>query len=174
MSPQSQTVTLNGSLLKKIGHASHTAEVVLLDLACRERLRTFSDIPRTRNKLIRDGNKIVEADYMAFWKGLQDAGVGVLVYERKGGPPARFEWHYSMKKVAKAAMEGTDEQVQKIVSDNVKQIKPVKKDTPKQAKAEKFVCIPLRKDFYLEFNIPSDISKDEIQMIERTLRRVSA
>jgi hypothetical protein len=193
-----QTI-LDGSKLKAISHASHTAEVTMTALAMRERLRNFSDITRTRNQLIREGEKIVDADYMAFWKGLQDAGVGVIVYGRKGKPD-RFDWHYSMKKVAKAALEGTNETAEKI-GGNVKKkaADPVAKAAKKLAKKpveakraaipglvtnkpatvqasrkDRLLYIPLRKDFSFEVSIPTDLSPAEAEVIGNALRRLSA
>jgi hypothetical protein len=175
MSPQ-QMVTLNGNELKKVAHASHTAEVTITALAIRERVRNFSDIVRTKNQLIRNGERIVEEDYMAFWKGLQDAGVGKIVYGRKGKPD-RFEWYYSMKKVAKAALEGTNESVEKITSIKSvpaqRVIKKVEKEVTR-SHSSRFVYIPLRKDFCLELSVPADLTKDEINVIENALRRISA
>lgn len=185
-----QTVTLDGAKLHKIGHASHTAEVTITDLALRERLRTFSDITRTKNKLIRNGERIVEADYMAFWKSMQDEGLGVIVYGRRGKPD-RFEWHYSLKLVAKAALEGTNEVAQKI-----KESKPQKTKVAKLVKKEKSngvikasdsrtqdpipnqgrtVYIPLRPDFDLVLPVPAKgYSNADIDAVTRAMRRFSA
>lgn len=177
-------ITLNGSKLKSISNASHTAEVTITALALRERLRHFSDITRTRNLLVRSGEKIVDTDYMNFWKGLQDAGVGVIVYGRKGKAD-RFEWHYSMKKVAQAALEGKDQLADKIPSVKAKPTKRpeqkiarklhmVKPTIAAPVKKEKLLYIPLRKDFNLEISVPSDLSKAEAEMIGSALRRLSA
>lgn len=187
-----QQIVLNSEKLRSISHASHTAEVTITALAVRERLRHFSDITRTKNTLIRKGEKIVEADYNAFWKGLQDAGVGVIVYGRKGRPD-RFEWHYSMKKVAAAAIEGKD-----IAAERVNKDMPVSKQPkaapgkPKrvthirsrkgttvdavavQSRADRFIYIPLRKDYSLEFSVPANLSRDEVEIISSALRRLSA
>lgn len=192
-----QSIVLNSEKLRSISHASHTAEVTITALAMRERLRHFSDIQRTRNTLIRKGEKIVDADYMAFWKGLAAAGVGIIVNDRKGNP-SRFEWYFSMKKVAQAALEGKDVTANRVVGveslsaktlgaklipikkqakvvQMAKSKKPavqlVKSAAPKQ---DRFVYIPLRKDFCLEFTVPSNLSKDEIQVIKNALERLSA
>lgn len=186
---QTQTV-LNSEKLRSISHASHTAEVTITALAVRERLRHFSDIVRTKNTLIRKGEKIIEADYIAFWQGLQAAGVGVIVYG-KGKRPARFEWYYSMKKVAQAALEGKDVQAERVGGMNAKAPqKPLLRPTPKKVihlkarhapkampvapKSERFIYIPLRRDFNLEFSVPSNLSKEEIRTISRALERLSA
>lgn len=192
-----QVVTLDGAKLKQVGHASHTAEVTITALALRERLRHFSDITRTRNQLIRQGERVVDEDYMAFWKGLQDAGVGTIIFGRKGKPD-RFQWHYSMKKVAQAALEGTNEVAEKIAgpSRNLKKKKAIaklvksskprlnpKEKEQKVAQAEieqtpsgrNLVYIPLRPDFDLEIAVPpKGYSADEIEVINRALRRLSA
>lgn len=185
-----QTVTLDGSKLKQIAHASHTAEVTITALAMRERLRHFSDISRTRNTLVRNGEKIVEEDYMKFWKQLQDAGMGTIIYGRRGKPD-RFEWYYSLKKVAKAAIEGTNESAEKVGGKGRSVAKPksVPQKLSKEEKQEKvqkaevaptnngarFVYIPLRPDFDLELPVPpKGYSPDEVEVISRALRRLSA
>lgn len=182
-------VVLNSEKLRSISHASHTAEVTITALAIRERLRGFSDINRTRNTLIRKGEKIVDSDYVAFWSGLQDAGVGKIIYGRNK-KPERFEWHYSMKKVAQAALEGKDITAERVVHTKEKPARAPKKVTH-LAKAtrkvqvtkpvvslvsrpERILYIPLRKDFNLQVSIPSDLSKDEAEVIASAVRRLSA
>jgi hypothetical protein len=186
-----QTVTLDGKKLQQIANASHSATVAITALALRERLRHFSDINRTKTQLIREGEKIVDSDYMKMWKDLQEAGVGSIVYGRKGKPD-RFEWHYSLKKVAKSALEGTNEEVHKLVPEkkSAKQAKPTKvirrklsveekSQRANQSDAmnignEKLVFIPLRKGFNLEFTLPRDFSRDEAEIISQALHKVSA
>lgn len=186
-----QQIVLNSEKLRSISHASHTAEVTITALAVRERLRHFSDITRTRNTLIRKGEKIVDADYQTFWKGLQDAGVGVIVYGRKGKPD-RFEWHYSMKKVAQAALEGKDVVAERVGGTAQAAPKPANKQAMRKvirlatpvrrqiAKSEApksdktFFYLPLRKDFNLEFSVPSNLTKEEVALIQRALGRLSA
>lgn len=185
-------VVLNSEKIRNVSHLSHTAEVVITYLSQRERLRAFSDITRTRNALIRMGEKIVDSDYLAFWKGLQDAGVGVIVLG-KNKKAERFEWHYSMKKVASAALEGKDIVASPLSIPNepktIKRVSPVKRKTVHMSKAskafvtakapqprgnERVIFIPLRKDYDLQFSLPQDLSKDEMALIQRYLSRLSA
>lgn len=188
---QTQQVVLNSHNLQTISNASPTAEAVTVYLSQRERLRHFSDIHRVKNSLIRMGEKIVDSDYNSYWKSLQDEGAGVIVYGRKGRPD-RFEWHYSMKKVAEAALQGKDvladrvngpvtNKAPKLVASAPKNkvvhlSNATKKPTLSTAatKQNKLVYIQLRKDFNLEFSIPGDISKNEIETISRILGRLSA
>lgn len=188
-------VTLDGSKLKKIAHATHTAIVTATSLALRERLRHSSDITRTRNALARSGERIVESDYMQFWKDLQSAGVGAIVYGRRGKPD-RFEWHFSLKSVAKACLEGSDEKAQKLASVPIpqevdaKKVAKLRKIPPQMASeakevivkssgnvntesGQKLVYIPLRKDFDVEIKVPSDFSQDEAEIMARALIRAT-
>lgn len=167
-------LNLNGAQLKKIANASHTAEVVMTDMALRERVRSFSDIHRTRNRLIREGEKIIEDDYRAFWKSLQDSGAGVIVYGRKGNPD-RFQWHYSMKKVAEAALEGKDLKVTEVKASPKPQAPEAPKAPPKKPIVQtKEVFINLRSQFCVDFSVPSDLTKAEAEMIATALRRIAA
>lgn len=190
-----QSTVLNSNKLCSIANASHTAEVTITALALRKRLRHSSDIQRTRNNLIRNGEKIVDADYMAFWKSLATAGVGLIVND-ENEKPSRFEWFFSMKIVAQAALEGKDVSAERInvvklsalqasatkaipVKKQAKVIVMAKRPTTKPAEStatakDRFVYIPLRKDFCLEFTVPSNLSKEEIDFIKNALERLSA
>lgn len=165
-----QTTTLNGKLLHSIATRTDTAQRTMLLLATRERVRSNSDIQRTKNAMIRDGQKIVDADYNKFWEELQAAGVGSIVYGRKmkdGSKKAdRFEWHYSLKSVGKAAIDGTDEQVESV--NNVVQM-PVKEVAQEAAQSK---AIPLRKDF--DVAIPANLTKEEAEYLIATIKRLTA
>lgn len=178
-----QTVNLNGKQLSVIGKKSHSAEVTLLSLALRERARDYSDIRRTKARLVKEGEKIIANDYMQFWKDLQDAGVGSIVYGRKNNPD-RFEWHFSLKQVAKAALDGTDEKLEPIKTIPVAKSKPkvirrpakhtAPVSIPKQVMQEKLVYVSLRRGFDLAIKLPGDVSKEEIETITKALQRVSS
>lgn len=109
-----ETQTLKGQQLNAVATETPTAHEVALDLAARQRLRHYSDVTRTRIKLVREGKQIVEKDYMAFWQGLEKLSIGTLIYPRKKSNPIKFEWHYSLKAVAKSMVEGTDEVASKV------------------------------------------------------------
>jgi hypothetical protein len=191
--PQTAQVVLNSVKLHSVSHVSPTAEVVMTALSQRERLRNFTDISRLKNSLIRDGERIVDEDYSAFWIGMQASGVGRLVFSKKGKQD-RFFWHYSMKKVAQAALEGKNVKAERIDASaaqapsaqptaNTKKV--IKLATKKPSTAtqmpaahaqspERMVLIPIRKDFCLEFSVPSNLTKDEVETIGSVLKRLSA
>lgn len=178
-----ELVTLNGKNLKDLAHKSHTAERTMTSLAIRERVRTFSDIPRTRAKLIKEGEKIVEEDYNQFWKDLQAAGVGTIVNGRRG-VPSRFEWHFSLKQVAKAALEGIDQKATPVANPNVPKRKVIRRprlvaapktEAPKAAtKVDSSHFIYLRNEMGMEVKLPSDVSADQLQRVAKALQGASA
>lgn len=180
---QGNNTTLNGKQLHEISQKSHSAEVTLLSLAMRDRARSFSDINRTKAKLVKDGEKIVNEDYMQFWKDLQTAGVGSIVYGRKGNPN-KFVWHFSLKSVAQVALDGNDKAVDArkpattIVAKKPKVIlrkqQPVKQAAPVTAASDKVIYVPLRKDFDIAIKIPGNISKEELATLHKALDTASA
>lgn len=173
------SITLNGTKLKEIAHKSHTATVTATSLALRERLRHSSDITRTRSELARQGERIVESDYMQFWKDLQAAGVGSIVYGRKGKPD-RFDWHYSLKSVAKACIDGTDVLATKVGNavaiESKKETVVLRKKDAKNTKVveiDRLVYVPLRSDFDVEIKVPSDLTRAEAEMLAKALTRAA-
>lgn len=169
------TVILDGAKLKAIAHKSHTATVTATSLALRERIRHSSDITRTRSELARMGERIVESDYMQFWKDLQAAGVGSIIYGRKGKPD-RFDWHYSLKSVAKACIEGQNvEATKETRTEPARDMPkvPAKKEVEKKMEAKQVIFVPLRSDFDVEINVPSNFTKAEAEMLSKALNRVA-
>lgn len=169
----------SGAKLKAIAHKNDTATITAMSLRLRERQRHTSDITRTRSELARQGERIVESDYMQFWKDLQVAGVGSIIYGRKGKPD-RFEWHYSLKSVAKACIDGSN--IEPIKSGAVKEetkvvklaLKEVQPEPVTKAKEQsKTVYVPLRPDFDVEFTLPVNLSRDEAEMLSRFLVRAA-
>lgn len=166
------TVTLDGAKLKAIAHKSHTAIVTATSLALRERLRHSSDITRTRSELARQGEKIVESDYMQFWKDLQTAGVGSIIYGRKGKPD-RFDWHYSLKSIAKACIDGQDVKATKNQEIKAEPAKAQKEVKPDSSKSVQSVYVPLRNDFGVEIKVPSKMTKAEVEILTKALMCVA-
>lgn len=184
------TVTLNGAKLKEIAHKSHTATVTATSLALRERLRHSSDITRTRAELARQGERIVEADYMQFWKDLQVAGVGSIVYGRKGKPD-RFDWYYSLKSIAKACIDGSNVQAVKVagpmqpeapkvilrpkseVAPKREEVKVRLSDKVSTSSGDRLVYIPLRSNFDVEIKVPVNFTKDEAELLSKALLRAA-
>lgn len=168
------TLKLEGKLLKQVADANSTAEVVTTSLALRERLRHFSDIRRTKMDLIKNGEKIVDTDYKNFWKNLESLGIGSIIYGRKGNAD-RFEWHYNLKSVASAAMEGKDLELNKISpkSSELTNLKKAPINLLKPLTKEKNVYVLLRDDFSINMNIPNDVTKQEIDLIIKALQQVS-
>ena len=186
--------TIDGQKLKAIANASPTAEVVMTSLALRERVRSQSDITRTRTNLIRDREKIVEADYMAFWESLEKAGVGSIHYPRphEKDKSLKFNWHYSLKHIADAALHGKDVKASRL---NILKADPKPLDkAPAKAlpalktelakvtaskeipisRSEKMVYVVLRPNFHVSIKVPSDFTKEESDVLYQALKSFSA
>lgn len=90
------------SQIQSIANESSTSKAIFSALSERERYRTRLNLKKFRYDLINKGEKIVEDEYLATFKRLQDLGIGALVIGRKG-KPNRFLWHYNLKDVATAS-----------------------------------------------------------------------
>lgn len=188
---------LNGTTLNEIATATPTAKIVTQKLADRQRLRHVTDISRIRNDLVKDGSRIVDEEYMAYWKQLQNQKIGNIIYGRKG-KPNRFEWHYSLKSVAQAALDGKDVQLQKLEPSQLEMpIKPPKVETkrgpgrpkgfsPKKAKAtlqakanvvsetkktvEQLILVPIQNGMHVQIKVPGGMNAGDIDSVVKALQ----
>jgi len=178
-----------GKGLMEVAHASETAYAVaeyfhdrFFNGEKQGRNRPFVDIRRTRMEMVREGRKVIEAEYTKYWKDLQALGVGSIVYGRRGNPD-RFALHYSLKGLSQAMMDGTLDQetstaVERQQRPKPSQVKPVRAKVEANGKRQKktkskVLCIPLREGV-VEINLPSDITRDEIATLHTAIDRVSS
>lgn len=106
-------VSLNMTAVSDLRSASPTAHNVLDDMSERERFRRYTNLDLYRQQLIRKGVKVVTQEYFDTFKKLEEIGAGKIVYGRKGNPH-RFEWHFSLKDIAKGAkgqLEGSPKEL---------------------------------------------------------------
>ena len=178
-----QTVTLDKNKVKQVTNASRTATATMIMLGFRQRAHSATTLSSIKNQLLELNENIVSKDYMDFWRGLETAGVGSIILGRRG-KQTRFEWNYSLRKIAQLAIEGKEEEIGRIASKRAKVIpvSPVDEEleiihaaVPPKAKSlakkeEKLVYrIPVRKDYILEISLPVDVSQDEIEKIKASL-----
>lgn len=90
--------TLEATKVKEIGTATPTAKVISDYLAGRERDRSSIHLGKLHLELIKT-HKVVYSEFVDYWKALQSAGAGSIIYGRRGRPD-RFELNYSLKTVA--------------------------------------------------------------------------
>lgn len=184
---------LNGQMLSSIASASDTALTITKTLANRERIRHVTDISRVRNELVKSGKRIVDEEYMAYWKSLQKEKIGTIIFGR-GGKPNRFAWHYSLKSVAQAANEGKDIEAKQISNvpkektdlvvakpNKAKRGRPFgKKPLPHNENqlqfdlqaSEKIVCIMRKDSSLLEFKVPANTTSEELTMLIAALNNL--
>jgi len=175
-----QAVHLDKEKVKQVASASKTATNAMVLLACRQRARSTTNISALREQLIEMGDLPIGKEYMDFWRGLEAAGAGAVILGRRG-KQTRFEWNYSLKEIAKFAVENQDSDMKVAVFK--KKVAP--KSQPKLASKPKVAAtpaptgpvkqerlifsIPIRKDFSVEVSLPSDISSEEIERIKGSL-----
>lgn len=165
---------LNQDKLKAVVNASHTAIVTTLLLALRRRARDYSNLPATKDQLINMGEKIVDEDYKQYWQNLQDLGVGSVIYGRRGNPD-RFQWHYSLKTVAKAAIEGKEAQVEALAKKKPKTAikhlghNRIKTNAKAIRTSKKLYIIPLERGMTAEIILSRDLTVKDIAKVKRIL-----
>lgn len=143
-----ELMNLDKSKVKQIAEASRTATVSMLALGMRERAHVFTNISSFKGQLQSMGEKVNDRDYMDFWRGLENAGVGSIILGRRG-KQTRFEWHYSLRQIAQIAIDGKTANAQKLVpilpkrqpAQVLKAIAQAPKPEPKKKKEEIEVCI---------------------------------
>lgn len=164
---------LNTNVLRTIAHSNPTAAASLEALAERERMRVYLDLTTHKRSLLKDGAKIVEADYNKMWEELQKAGVGSIVYGR-GGKHDRFKWNYSLVNVGKAATK--DEPV--LIAEAPKPKAKRRGRPPKNKQAEvtttedtgsNILYIPLRDNVNVSIKVPKNITPKERELIKHAI-----
>lgn len=181
-------VSLNSDKVKQATNSSSTATTTMVLLAIRQRARNFTSMGKIKNQLLQMGETVVDKDYKTFWKDLENAGAGSIILGRRGRE-TRFEWSYSLKDVAKIAIEGHESEIQRLdkkrnkkpnlakAIDILNRSRAGSKSTVKYepSKQEKLVYrIPIRPDFTLEVNLPTDVSREELQKIGNSFFPIEA
>lgn len=193
-----QSHVLDKEKLKKITNASHTATVAMVMLGFKQRAHSFTNLASFKSKLAAAGEKVIDRDYMDFWRGLEQAHVGSVVLGRRG-KQTRFEWDYSLRQIARIAIEGKDDVIEKLSAKQPRKrivagemttynlpVEPTPKapkgsqEAPKAkaatqdapSKEERLVYkIQVRPGYTLEVALPADVSKEELDRIATQLSR---
>lgn len=190
-----QTINLDSTKIKQVANASRTATATMILLGFRQRAHNFINLQAVKRELEGMNEHVVDKDYMDFWRGLEDAGVGSIIVGRRG-KQTRFEWNYSLKHVAQVAIEGKKPEFDKIINKQnqftkVKTIEiekpqmmkagPVKRGRgrPKGSKNVKVAVskqemvtyeIPIRTNFIAYVSLPSNLSKQELAKVKKGLQ----
>lgn len=116
-------ITVNQAKLKQIVNSSDTATRTMLLLGLRERSRASTTLSSLKAELVEMGEKVDDRDFIAFWKGLEQSGVGSIILGRRGGK-TRFQWNYSLRQVAKASIDEAQAPLKQIKPHPLALIKP--------------------------------------------------
>lgn len=187
---------LSGQTLHKLAYSSETAQNVCLALGVRERVRGFSNINSLKYELRHQGFKIVEEDYMKMWKEWQDAGLGMIVLGR-GRKQTKFVHFYDMRKIAQAALEGKDVEIESNkkrieidvakdrsvtldqIAKSIKERPQAREEAPKKPEPKQTVTtvlnrvfIELRPGVMIDIKLPNDVTSAEIDRIREVLNNL--
>lgn len=164
---------MNTSKLKEIAVKSKSATEVALSFIDRQRARPSTDIRRLKGMLARQGHRIDGAEYSQFWKDLQAAGIGSIIYGRRGNPN-RFEWRYNLRKVAEAMLEGgeTPKPLPKPLLAPPRASNEVLQ-RPSLPSPDQKMIIVLSDGRHIDLTIPTNLSKAEATAIANAIAKVS-
>jgi hypothetical protein len=193
--PTLKTGDIQASAVKELAKSSDTAEAILLYFATRDRHTNKTDFQRHKMALRREGFKIVDADYEAAMKKMEEIGAGRVVWPRgRSQNPPRFDWSVNMKAFGRMAF---DEEViivklkekeetrqqrapRKEAAPTVKRKRgrpPGKKNTvqakPNADTKHHTFYIHLAGNRIVEMLVPSDINASEIQVVKTVLEKQS-
>lgn len=181
-----ETMKLNQEQVKNVTDANATATATMIVLGFRERARSVTNLGRIKAQLLEMKENVVDKDYFQFWRGLEEAGAGSIILGRRG-KQTRFQWNYSLKDVARGAIEGHEEEIKKIAGKKLKTEVPKKKlgrpfkiaepsktvpaqEMLKPTKQEVLVYrIPLRPNYTIQIDLPQDVTPEEIERIKSSL-----
>lgn len=94
--------------IMNIATATETAKNVFTAFGERQRFRQETDLRALKASLLKDGKKVVDDEFNALFKKLQDSGVGSIIVGR-GGKSNRFKWHYNLRELT-SAVNKTEQQ----------------------------------------------------------------
>lgn len=185
-------MTLDGSKLMELSTRNSTTYSITKRLNDRQRLRKITDISRLKNDLIKSGERIVDTEYATYWKELQAQGIGNVIFGRNG-KPNRFEWHYSLKNVAKSALEGVNVETKALPSAHMKRgrgrpkgFSPKKKiEAPiieqpptivstqsTKTSNDKMIFIPCQGGLHIEIKMPYNVTTNELDAVMAALKQL--
>lgn len=180
------TKELNKDLVKKATDASHTATVTMIALGFRQRARRSTTLSSVKYQLTQLKEPVVERDFFAFWKSMEDAGAGSLIIGRRGRQ-TRFAWNYSLKHIAQVAIEGKDKDIEsfqkkmdaagvnmdsEIISEPTPKAKPIRVAKPKAIAKPVIPGLEVKNvQIRPNFNVflPKDITAAEIEMLKKAI-----
>lgn len=164
-------IQLDRDKVKKVTNASRTATVTMILLGFKQRAQASTNIIALRERMTEMKEYVAGRDYMDFWRGLEEAGAGNIILGRRG-KPTRFEWAYSLRQIAKFAIEGKDTDIERVASRSGRRLvvpQTYRRPTLSSNRVERLVySIPIRPDYTLEVNLPADISKEELEKIKNS------
>ena len=127
---------IDAAQLRNIAKENKQSKTIFSALASRKRTRKITDLRQFQYKLLDEGAKLSKEDVLHTFKRLEKAGVGTLIIGRKN-KPTRFEWNYSIKRVAKAASNSSIKSITEKKTDD--SLPALVKEKPKKILTKSFI-----------------------------------
>lgn len=179
---------IDSTEIKEIAKENQQSKTIFNALAARQRTRKVTDVRQFYYKLLNEGAKLSKEDVIHTFKRLEDAGAGSLIIGRKNKPD-RFEWNYSIKKIASAAVGS---QVKKPIKNKKEQYnfnkelrRKRKRLSPDELRTEVSqllsnvsfknltaviaTSINIRDNFSVKLELPLNLTKEDADKISKTI-----
>jgi hypothetical protein len=155
-----QDTKLNTRAIRTLYVSDPVAKIILDEFGARQRNQQVTKLDQLLLRLSNAGNGVARSDAISILRKLDEAGCGKFLAGRKGHP-TRFEWHYDLVSVARAATG--EVQV-------VEQIQPTPHGENGDGSGVVEVAVPegaiehkyqLRADWQVVLALPSDLTSRE-------------
>lgn len=166
---------IEGEKMKRIVGKSSSAELVALSLSLRERLRQSINIDRLRLLLRRQGQNVVQAEYIQFWKDIEAEGLGYLSIGRMRNPSV-FYFACDPRKIGKAGISGMDEQAAYTVTNLTRKV--IRKNDMRRTHhvlrpSSTSMDNEYIKPFRFSIEVPGSLTDEELKTLFITLKRMT-
>ena len=180
------TMTIKGTELHRLLNKTDTASLITESFSERIRNRPETDLNRLKRDLLQAGEKVVEADFINYFKELERLGIGQIIYFKE--TPTKFAWFYNLKNIAEAAKKKKDLVVKaaksgpvsvhyapEVATERVQQqstaaVPRMSMGGPAEGA---LLMIPLQSGF-AEIRMPQGFDEGDIQKVTSTLMRLLA
>lgn len=166
-----QSHSLNTKALKALYSSDPTAKIILNEFGSRSKNQTVTKLDRLLVNLSDHNQHVSRTDAINVLRKLDELGCGRFLTGRKGHP-TRFEWHYELVSVAKAAT-GEVQQVEEIQpapqnnNGDEEELKVVEEDLREGAIAHTY---QLRADWQVTVALPSDLTAREAARLSEFIK----
>lgn len=163
---------MNLEKLREISRSGPLAEAIFENLSGRIHDNKSIDLRRLMYDLRKAGTTVAgQEELVEFFRKLQAAGFGKVHARKHVNDPFRFFWAQSMLKVAEEAKKLRDDTADDRQERAKEQVRHLLHMRP--AQGIPFSCT-LRRGFTLSFELPDDVTNEEVDLVISQLKRLKS